>query len=289
MKHSKGENIFNIFNIAFMALLALITLYPFWHVLMTSVMTYSELLKSNIRLFTLKPDFSAYAYIFSNESLLNGLNISVITTIAGTAYQLFMTGTLAFALSKPDLPGRKFMLFFVIFTMFFGGGLIPYYLLIKNLGLIDNLLVLVVPGAISTYNLIIVKTFFENIPKDLEESAIIDGAGYIRVFFWIIIPLSLPIIATIGLFSAVGQWNNWFTSMLYLNKKSSWPLALVLRDMLINDPAQSKGSSAVNKAFMLGESIKMAVVIVSVVPVMVIYPFVQKYFVKGVMLGSVKS
>ncbi|MDG0812259.1 carbohydrate ABC transporter permease [Cohnella rhizosphaerae] len=221
---------------------------------------------------------------------MRSILVSLFVTVAGTLYQLFVTAITAYPLIKHDLPGRSAIFLFIIFTMFFGGGLIPYYLLIKNLGLVNSLAVMIIPAAISTYNMIVLKTFFQNIPIELEESAKMDGAGYMKIFFRIILPLSVPALATIALFIAVGQWNNWYTPMLFLNDKEIWPLAMVLRDILINNNMElTRGGSFVSEEFMLGDTIKNAVVIVSVVPIIVVYPFIQKHFVKGVMIGSIKS
>lgn len=270
--------------------MALITLYPFWHVLVGSVMPYEESIRSTLHLFPRRISFEAYEFVFSKDTIMRSILVSLFVTVAGTLYQLFVTAITAYPLIKHDLPGRSAIFLFIIFTMFFGGGLIPYYLLIKNLGLVNSLAVMIIPAAISTYNMIVLKTFFQNIPIELEESAKMDGAGYMKIFFRIILPLSVPALATIALFIAVGQWNNWYTPMLFLNDKEIWPLAMVLRDILINNNMElTRGGSFVSEEFMLGDTIKNAVVIVSVVPIIVVYPFIQKHFVKGVMIGSIKS
>ncbi|WP_246608326.1 carbohydrate ABC transporter permease [Paenibacillus agaridevorans] len=287
---SISGTIFDTLNILFMLLLAAVTLYPFWHVLIGSIMPYEESIRSVIYLFPQRPTFEAYQYVFSKDTLVGALLVSVFVTAAGMLYQLFITAITAYPLIKQDLPGRTFIFMYIIFTMFFGGGLIPYYLLIKSLGMVNSLAVMIIPAAISTYNMIVLKTFFQNIPLELEESAKIDGAGYMTIFFRIILPLSVPALTTIGLFIAVGQWNNWYTPMLFLNDKDLWPLAMVLRDILINNNMElTRGGSYVSQEFMLGDTIKNAVVIVSVVPIIIVYPFIQKHFVKGVMIGSIKS
>lgn len=282
--------LFDAANVLFLLGLALATLYPFWHVLIGSIMPYEESIRSVIHLFPKQPTFEAYRYVFSKDTLVSALLISILVTVAGMLYQLFITAITAYPLIKQDLPGRTMIFIYIIFTMFFGGGLIPYYLLIKSLGMVNSLAVMIVPAAISTYNMIVLKTFFQNIPLELEESAKIDGAGYMTIFFRIILPLSVPALATIGLFIAVGQWNNWYTPMLFLNDKELWPLAMVLRDILINNNMElTRGGSFVSEEFMLGDTIKNAVVVVSVIPIILVYPFIQKHFVKGVMIGSIKS
>ncbi|MDQ0089508.1 putative aldouronate transport system permease protein [Paenibacillus anaericanus] len=287
---SLSGKIFDVLNILFLLFVAVITLYPFWHVLVGSIMPYEESIKSGFHLFPRSINFEAYQYVFSKDTIIRSLFVSLFVTIVGTLYQLFITAITAYPLIKHDLPGRSAIFLFIIFTMFFGGGLIPYYLLIKNLGMVNSLAVMIIPAALSTYNMIVMKTFFQGIPIELEESAKIDGAGYMTIFFKIIIPLSIPSLATIGLFIAVGQWNNWYAPMLYLNDKSLWPLAMVLRDILINNNMElTRGGSYVSQEFLLGDTIKNAVVMVSVIPIIIVYPFIQKHFVKGVMIGSIKS
>ncbi|WP_238404299.1 carbohydrate ABC transporter permease [Paenibacillus paridis] len=287
---SVSGKIFDILNIGFLVFMACIMLYPFWHVLVGSVLPYEEAVKTSFNILPRSISFEAYEYVFSKNTILMSVVVSVFVTVIGTLYQLLITSIAAYPLTKQDLPGRTAIFLFIIFTMFFGGGLIPYYLLIKSLGMVNSLAVMIIPAALSTYNLIVLKTFFQNIPIDLEESAKIDGAGYIRVFFQIIIPLSFPALATIALFIAVGQWNNWYVPMLFLNDKELWPLAMVLRDVLINNNMElTRSGSFVSKDFMLGDTIKNAIVMVSVIPIIIVYPFIQKHFVKGVMIGSIKS
>ncbi|MGO4545489.1 carbohydrate ABC transporter permease [Paenibacillus sp. 2TAB23] len=287
---SVSGKIFDILNIGFLVFMACIMLYPFWHVLVGSVLPYEEAVKTSFNILPRSISFEAYEYVFSKNTILMSVVVSVFVTVIGTLYQLLITSIAAYPLTKQDLPGRTAIFLFIIFTMFFGGGLIPYYLLIKSLGMVNSLAVMIIPAALSTYNLIVLKTFFQNIPIDLEESAKIDGAGYMRVFFQIIIPLSFPALATIALFIAVGQWNNWYVPMLFLNDKELWPLAMVLRDVLINNNMElTRSGSFVSKDFMLGDTIKNAIVMVSVIPIIIVYPFIQKHFVKGVMIGSIKS
>ncbi|SDS86202.1 carbohydrate ABC transporter membrane protein 2, CUT1 family [Paenibacillaceae bacterium GAS479] len=287
---SLSGKIFDVANIVFLLLLAIVTLYPFWHVLVGSVLPYEEAIKSGFNLFPTKWTFEAYEYVFSKDTIPQSLLVSVFVTVLGTLYQLFITAITAYPLIKHDLPGRSAIFLFMVFTMFFSGGLIPYYLLIKNLGLINHLAVMIIPAALSMYNMIVLKTFFQSIPVELEESAKMDGAGYMTIFFRIILPLSIPSLATIGLFIAVGQWNNWYQPMLFLNDKDQWPLAMLLRDILINNNTNTTASaSAVNEQFMLADTIKNAIVMISVIPIIIVYPFIQKHFVKGVMIGSIKS
>jgi putative aldouronate transport system permease protein len=254
-------------------------------------MSYGEAVRPGVHWFPKNITFDAYALVFANGKIVNGLFVSVAVTAANAAYQLMLTALAAYALTKKDLPGRQFLFLLMIVPMYFRGGLIPDYLLIKRLGLINNLLVMILPFGASAYNVIVMRSFFSELPVEMEESATIDGAGYFRIFFRMILPLSTPVVATIALFISVAQWNNWFTPMIYLNRPEQWPLALVLRDILFNSSAEQamKNSAYVSKDYMLEDSLKMAIVVVSILPIAVVYPFVQKYFVKGVMLGAVKT
>jgi len=282
--------VFDSINYVFLFLVAFITLYPFWHLLVQSVLPYEEAIKSNFYFLPRKMTFEAYKYVFTNFQFFRSLLISVAITIVGVVYQLLITCMAAYSLTKKHLPGRNVLLFFIVFTMFFGGGLIPYYMLIKNLHLVGNLWVMVLPFAVNTFYLIIVKTSFSSLPVELEEAAFMDGASYYRCFFQIALPLSIPMLATIALFIAVGQWNNWFTPMLFLNERQDWPLALLLRDILVvNNTDFVRNGGAQPQRQLLSNSIKAAVAVVSILPIVAVYPFIQKYFVKGVMIGAVKS
>ena len=287
----KKTTLFDILLTIMLLLLAFVTLYPFWYVLVKSLLPMEVALADKFALWPEKVSFDAYRYVFSSKELTGGFAVSVFVTASVIVYQLAVTSLAAFALSKKDLPYRKLIFGYVIVTMFFGGGLIPYYLQIKRLGLIDNMLVLILPHGITAYNLIIMKSFFENLPQELQEAATIDGAGYVRIFTQICLPLSGAVLATIGLFVGVGAWNNWYPAMLYLNDRTKWPIAMFLREILINSSTEISGadSAILSDSFMLSESIKMAVIIVSMIPIILVYPFVQKFFVKGVMLGAVKS
>ncbi len=290
MKRTASGIVFDGFNYSLMVLIAFLTLYPFWHLLVQSVLPYEEAIKSNFYLIPRKVTFEAYQYVFTNFQFFRSLVISVGVTVLGILYQLLITCMAAYSLTKKNLPGRNFLLFFIVFTMFFGGGLIPYYLLIKNLNLVGSLWVMVLPFAVNTFYLIIVKTSFSSLPVELEEAAFIDGAGYYRCFFRIVLPLSIPMLSTIGLSIAVGQWNNWFTPMLFLNERQDWPLALLLRDILVvNNTDFVRNGGMQPQRQLLSNSIKAAVAIVSILPIVAVYPFIQKYFVKGVMIGAVKS
>jgi len=286
---TKGDIAFEMINAIILAIIAFSTLYPFWYVLVKSILPFEQAIKTKFYLIPTGFTLESYKFIFSTDRMVRSINISVILTVFGTIYQLFFTALTGYGLSKKNLPGRNFMFSLIIVTMFFGGGLIPTYLLIRGLGLMNTLWELILPGTIGTYNMIIMKTFFQSLPEEIEESARMDGAGYLKIFFRIIIPLSKPVISTIGLFISVGLWNSWYGPLLYLNDKNLWPMALLLREILIKTDVETLASTYVSEDYMLSDSIKMATVIVSVTPIVIVYPFLQKYFVKGVMIGAIKS
>lgn len=282
----KSDMVFHIINYSVFFLIALIMLYPFLSVLKDSFTIYKN--AGGI----LIPQFSvdAYLYVLNGNGLLRSFFTTVSVVIAATALHLAVTITAAYPLSRKHFVGRKVFLVYIIITFLFNGGLIPVYLLMKDLGLKNNLLIYILPGATSAYNLVIVKNFFQGIPDSIEESAKMDGASNFIVFLKIFVPLSLPIIAVVALWVAVGKWNDWFTGELYIQKREYLLLQNILRQMLVsessvNDPT-GQGQSDL---FALSENIKMAVIVVSTVPVLIIYPFLKKYFIQGVMLGSVKG
>jgi putative aldouronate transport system permease protein len=234
----------------------------------------------------------AYANILKNDRIWTGYGNSILYTVVGTVINIIMTILAAYPLSRPDLPLRNGIMVLITLTMFFGGGLIPTYLLVRDLGMVDTMWALIVPGAIATYNLIVMRTYFQSsIPWELQEAAHMDGCTNWRLLFSIILPLSKPILAVMVLFYAVGHWNSFFGALIYIREEAKYPLQLVLREiLLISQSAQVDGGSVgLEKQILLAESIKFAVIIVSSLPVLIMYPFVQKHFVKGVMIGSVKG
>ncbi len=287
---SLGAKLFEVTNAAFLCMIAVVTLYPFWSVLVVSLMPYSEVIKRSFYLFPTRITLAAYRYILSSDRLLRSLFYSVYVTVLLVFYQLALTSMAAYGFTKKDLPGRSALLTLIIITMFFGGGLIPYYLLVKAVGLVNTLWVMIIPAGMNTFHLILIKSFFGSIPSEMEESAIIDGAGFFRVFRSIIVPLSASVLATVALFIAVGQWNNWYTPLIFIDDRNRWPLAMILREILINNQTgYLQPGYQVNRDLVVIQSAKMAVVIVSIVPIIIVYPFIQKYFVKGVMIGAIKS
>lgn len=287
-KKGIGNRAFDCINYTLIFLVMLVTVYPFWHVLIASLLPYDIAIQSNFYLWPKKVTFSAYEYIFSADRFVSSLGVSVVTTVARTLYQLAMTVCAAYAFTRKDLPGKKFLMMIFILTMFFNGGIIANYIWRKQLHLINNLLVMIIPFGVSCYNMIIIKNFFESLPAELEEAAQIDGASNFQVFFRIAIPLSIPVISTFTLFFAVDSWNEWYSAMIYMTDKSKWPFTMLLRDILIESNTEVS-TNHVSSDYLLGDSVKMASIVVSVVPIMIIYPFVQKYFAKGMMVGAVKG
>ncbi len=290
VKKTRGEKTFDICNTIFMILLAILFFYPLWHCVALSFgnVQYSNLL--GIRFFPFGDYFSLASYkkVLTDSALLTGYKNTVFRVIAGVPLTLIVTYMAAYTMTREDLPGMKLLVIYFLIPMFFGGGLIPGYLNIKELGLIGSRWVWILPGLISTYNLLIAKNFVAGLPRELEEAADIDGAHPVRIMFQILLPLSAPILAVLGLWSAVGHWNAWFDAMIYTPGEEMLVLQMVLRRMLI-DPPDALQMTQITVAESTTETIKMASVVVALVPIMCVYPFVQKYFTKGVMLGAVKG
>lgn len=282
---------FEVCNYALFTLVALLMVFPIWNVIVISLADYKEYVENPLMLFPKKITFSAYQQIFATSELLNSLWISVFITVVGTTLSMVCTVCAAYALSKRNLPGRKIIFMFFIITMFFNGGMIPNFLLVKNIGLYDTVWSMILPTVVNTWYLIIMKNFFAAIPAALEESARIDGAGVFRILWSIIIPVSGPIIATIALFYGVEKWNEWWNAMLYLNDANLFPLQLVLRNLIVKDAATSSMLTSYihSGAFVAKESTKMATAVVAILPITLVYPFLQKYFAQGIMVGSIKS
>lgn len=297
MKNKYGKRIFSIdkflsvINIIALCIIGFIMIYPFWEILVKSFMTDKDIISSKTFFWPKSFQFNGYKTIFTDKTYNFGRAFinSVVVTVAVTIYQLIITTISAYALSKKTLPGRKFINLFFIFTMYFGGGMIPYYLVIKELNLLDSILVLIIPSFLSVYNMLIMRSFFNSIPQELYEASKIDGANQFQIFIRVVLPLSKAILATMALFIAVGTWNNWFTSMLYLPKNSSArPMAHVLQIIIENSKSTSAEGSGVGLQ-LVGESVQYAAIIVSTVPILLVYPFLQKHFTKGVMIGSIKG
>ncbi|WP_339221634.1 carbohydrate ABC transporter permease [Paenibacillus sp. FSL H8-0332] len=292
IKRTIGEKLFDSLNVLLMVLLIIITLYPLWHVLNASLSDSNRLMAHSGLL--LLPDgfnLDSYKLVLSNPSILSGYRNTLVIVVLGTALNLLFTILGAYTLSRKSFMLRNPIMLAIVFTMFFNGGIIPTYLLINNtLHLGNNLLALIVPGLVSSYNLIIMRTAFQGISESLLESARIDGAGEMRILWRIVVPLSMPVIAVMILFYGVGHWNSWFSAILYIRDRDLYPLQLVLREILIQNSTDSMTTSAaMGDKEAIGESVKYATVMVATLPILFIYPFLQKYFVKGVMIGAIKE
>jgi putative aldouronate transport system permease protein len=275
-----------------MLLLMLITLYPFLYVVLASFSDAGSLIKH--RGLLLKPlgiNLQSYSMVFKNPILFSSYLNTIIYVVSGTTLSVFLTIFGAYSLSRKKVMLRMPIVFFILFTMWFSGGMIPLFLLIRNLNLLNNRLALILPNAVSAYNLIVTLTYFKTIPDSLEESAKIDGANDYVIMFRIIVPLAVPVISVITLFYSVGIWNSWFHAMIFLNKRELFPVQLVLREILVlNDIAGVIGGAvAQGDQMQIGETIKYATAVVATLPILMVYPFVQRYFVKGIMVGAIKG
>ena len=292
IRRSPREKLFDGFNITLMLFLMFVTLYPFWHVIMASFSD-STLLLQHTGVLILPEGFSteAYRYVLKNQRIYSGYLNTLFVVIVGTALNVLMTSLGAYVLSRRHFAIRKLLTVAIVFTMYFSGGMIPRYILINNeLGLKNTLWALILPGLISTWNLIVMRTAFFGVPESIEESARLDGANDFVILFRIILPTILSTVAVIVLFYAVGHWNAWFDAALFLRKKEKYPLQLVLREILILSSTETMTNDVdFTDKEAIGESIKYATIIVTTLPVICIYPFLQKYFVKGVMVGAVKG
>ncbi|MCK9479092.1 MAG: carbohydrate ABC transporter permease [Firmicutes bacterium] len=292
IKRMTGEKVFDFFNITLMVLIALIMLYPFYYVIMSSLSNSNFLIGDKGLMLTPKGfTLASYKMVLNNPNILSGYSTTIIVVVIGTTLNVMMTALGAFVLTRKDLAVRRLLTYMIIFTMYFSGGLIPTYLVVyKYLRLGNTLWALMLPGLISTYNLIIMRTNFMQIPISLEESAKINGANEFVILFKIFIPLSLPIMAVMVIFYGVGHWNSWFSAIIYIRDRSKYPLQLILREiLLLNDVQGMMSEGAGTDAYNIGEGIKYATIIVATLPILCVYPFVQKYFVKGMMIGAVKG
>lgn len=283
-----GNRIFDAVNYTLLLIIALVCVMPFVYVVAVSFASPAEVARGGLILWPKEWSLASYRYIFSTSTLFRSMLVSIYITVVGTLINLFFTSLMAYPLAKSHLRGRQYILLGVLFTMLFSGGLIPTYFVVKSLHLTNTLWALMIPGAISAFNLIVLKNFFQQIPDGLEDSARIDGCNDVGVLFRIVLPLSLPAMATFGLFYAVSHWNQFFNAILYINDNRLWPIQVLLREIVIL--AQSSiGDTSIDSADIQPLTIRMAVIVFATVPILLVYPFLQKHFAKGVMLGSVKG
>jgi putative aldouronate transport system permease protein len=261
---------------------AVATLLPFVYVTSSSISKTPGILPKE---FTLE----AYKYIFSTSVFVRSMGISIYITIIGTLISLFITVLMAYALADKYMPGRNFFTILVVFTMLFGGGMIPTYFVVKQTGMLNSIWSLIIPSAISPFNLIVLKNFIQSLPEELKESARIDGCHELGIVFRIIIPLSLPAMAAFGLFYAVGKWNTYFSALLYIQDSRKWPIQVLLRQVIYSVASIGDSTGGEDQRIAISSSVKNAVIIVSTLPILAVYPFLQKHFAKGMLLGSVKG
>ena len=288
-KKKRKIEVFSVINGLLLLLITFSTLYPFLYTVSISLSSAAEASRIGFHLYPSDISLTAYGMVFKNKNILTGYGNTIFRTVLGTIGTLAVTSTFAYALSKPYLPFRKFFTFFILFTMIFNGGMIPNYILMKNLNLLNNRLVYILPSLISAYNVVIMKSFFQALPGGLIESAKIDGAKERTIFIKIVLPLAKPVMATVGLWAAVAQWNAWFDSMLYVSDPGKQVLQLFLRRIVIEGQASLMEMVGAENMNFTTETVKMATIVVTILPILVVYPFIQKYFVKGVMLGSIKE
>ncbi len=293
IKESISRKIFIVFNTLFLLFIGIICFYPMWYVVCASFSDPMRLMATDGLLWhPLSFTFTAYKTVLKTKLVWSGYLNTFIIIILGVAINMAMTTLAAYFFSRKGLMHSKKLFFIVLFTMFFNGGIVPTYLMIKWMGLLDNLLVLILPAAISTNNMIILRTAFYNVPDSLEEAARIDGASHVVILTKVIMPLILPTMAVIGLYYGVNHWNSWFNASIYITNRRLYPLQLVLRELLISQDSalMSEAMEAeMAKKAMLSETVKYCTITVATIPILCIYPFLQKYFIKGVMVGAVKE
>lgn len=289
---STSSRIFDGFNIFLLLLLVFVTIYPIYYIFIVSISDGNLVTRGVIKMYPQDITFEAYKVVLNNPDIWRAYGNTVLYTVVGTIINLFMTSLCGYVLSRKDVYGRSVLIIVVVFTMFISGGLIPLYLVVLKLGLINTMWALVLPSAINTFNMIIMKTFFEGIPMALQESAYLDGANDFQVLFKIILPLSLPVMATMVLFYSVQHWNSFFPALIYLNESSKYPVQVLLRNIVIAgefaDQATSIGNASSNFR-VVATNYKFAVIIITILPILCVYPFLQKYFVKGAMIGALKG
>ncbi|GIN73954.1 sugar ABC transporter permease [Bacillus sp. J14TS2] len=289
---STDDRIFGLINGAILTCILMIVLYPLLFVASASISNPIFVIRGEVFLFPKQITFQAYEQVFQHKDVWTGFTNTLLYAITGTMINLILTVLGAYPLSRKTLPGRKIIMLFLLFTMYFSGGLIPTYLVIKNLHLINTYWAMVLPGAVSVYNLIVMRTFFENIPEELHEAATIDGAKTLQILVRIVLPLSVPVLAVMVLFYGVAHWNAFFNGLIYLSDRDKYPLQLFIREILIQSQMQEMmdmESDSAASQLLMAEGIKYALIMVTSLPVLLLYPLLQRYFVKGIMIGAIKG
>ncbi|MGO4499033.1 carbohydrate ABC transporter permease [Paenibacillus sp. 2RAB27] len=290
-RRTHKEAAFDYFNFIFMLVICFVTIYPIWYVLVNSFNEGNDAMRGGIYWWPRVFSIDSYKAVFANNGIMLAMGVTVAKTLIGTVVHVLFTAMVAYAFSRKELIGRNVYMLIGTVTLFFSGGLIPYYLLIRDLGMLDSFLVYIIPAMFSFFDLIIFLSFFREIPDALEEAAKIDGANDFKIFYQIILPVSMPVVATIALFHGVYQWNDYFTGMIYINKSDLQPIQTYLYRVVAQSSsnqmmAATTGSVAKTVS---SQSIKLATMVVTTLPIVLVYPFLQKYFVKGFMIGSIKG
>jgi putative aldouronate transport system permease protein len=290
---STNDNMFSVLNYSLLFIALVVVLYPLIFVLSASMSSPEAAIKGDIWLLPKDFNLQAYARVFQNQNIMNGYWNTIMYTVAGTALNLVLTVAAAYPLSRKDMKGRNVMMMYLVFTMFFSGGLIPTYLIIKGMGIMNTFWVIILPNAVSVFNIVIMRTFFQStIPIEVQEASIMDGCSNMSLLLRIVLPLSMPVIAVMILFYSVGHWNAYFNALIYLSDRDKYPLQIILREILIQNEMQEMmelNNETSTQQALLAATIKYAVIIVTNLPVLLLYPFLQRYFVKGVMIGAIKG
>ena len=293
VSRTPGEWVLDIVKVLFLALVVIVTVYPFWNIFVISINDATDAIRGGIYFWPRKFSLSSYQEILGRKTFRDSIKVSVARTVIGTPLAVLVTSMLAFSLSRKELVGKKFWNLMFVFTMYFGGGLVPYYMVLKNLHLLDSFWVFIFPLVMSVYNMILIKSYIESMPEELFEAAKIDGANDLVVFFKMVMPLAKPILMTVALFVAINQWNSWFDAYLYTSSQELKPMQSILVEILNQYSTGATTSAQMSNAksgfSVTPDSIRMAATMVATIPIIMIYPFVQKYFVKGIMLGAVKA
>ena len=288
-----GEWVLDIVKVVFLAFVVVVTVYPFWNIFIISINDATDAIRGGLYFLPRKLSLSSYAEILGRSTFLASIKVSVGRTLIGTPIAVLVTAMLAYPLSRKDLVGRKFWNLLFVFTMYFGGGLVPYYMVLKGIHMLNTFWVFIFPMMMSVYNMILIRSYIESMPDSLFEAAKIDGANDLVVFVKMVIPLSKPILMTVALFVAINQWNSWFDAYLYTSDQALKPMQSILVEILNQYQTGASTSQAMSNAkagvTVTPDSIRMAATMVATLPIIMVYPFVQKYFVKGIMMGAVKG
>ncbi|ALS26484.1 sugar ABC transporter permease [Paenibacillus sp. 32O-W] len=286
---------FNLMLYVFLSAIFVVTFYPFWNILVVSLNDATDSVRGGLYIWPREFTLASYRSILHNDELIGSVKVTVLRTLIGTPLSVLAISMMAYALSKRELIARRWLSLFFIFTMYFGGGLIPTYMVIRSLGLIDSFWVFIFPGLIGVFLMILIRTYMEQLPAELEESAKMDGANDLQMFARIVLPLCVPVLATIALFVGIGHWNSWYDSYIYTYKSELKTLQAVLVKILnqyqtgamVSEAEQLANSS--KRIPVSGESIRMAATMVATIPIVMVYPFIQRFFIKGIMMGAIKS